>query len=478
MTQESDARSSSSADDNGELTQKVAQRAAARFEQTIARLSEYLRIPAISCEPDHAGDVAALAERIAADLKQLSFSASVRKLEGALPLVFAERRCQNENAPTVLVYGHLDLQPVRGEPWKTPPHEATRVQAADGERLYARGAADDMGGWVSHLAAIEAWLAVHGDLPVHLKLLIEGEEEIGSPNLERYMDEFPTDFDANVMVLTDCENPSLDLPGLTTSLRGLYEVEVRCDALESDVHSGLWGNMAPDVGNALFKLLARLTDEHGRPTFGLQEVPESFAADAQRIPLDAESVRKGAHLIEGVAALPEDERPAAEWLWRQPALTILSTTLPRPDQHKNALRASASATLSIRIPPGGTALALRQELEHLLLRDPPGGVRVTLTDRPGGAESWLYEPKGPAFAAADRAYEKSWGKPLAQIGIGGSIPFVALFGRRYAHLPLILNGVMDPLTGAHGPNESLHLGVFKKAIVANVYLYDELSRIA
>lgn len=456
--------------------EEVARRAEAQLEDTIERLSGYLRVPAISCEPEHEKDVVALAEWIAADLKKLSFAAEVRQVEGALPLVFAERRCKRAHAPTVLIYGHLDLQPVRDEPWSTPPHEATRVQAKDGDRLYARGAADDMGGWVSHLAAIEAWLAVHGDLPVHLKLLIEGEEEIGSPNLERYMDAFPSDFDANVMVLTDCENPSLDLPGLTTSLRGLYEVELECAALESDVHSGLWGNMAPDVGNALIKLLARLVDEEGRPTFGLQEVPSGFAEDAQRIPLDAESVRAGAHLVEGVEALPERGKPAAEWLWRQPALTILSTTLPRPDQHKNALRAKASANLSIRIPPGATALSLRRELEGLLLRDVPAGVRVSLTDRPGGAESWLYDPQGPAFAAADRAYEKSWGRPLAQIGIGGSIPFVALFGRRYSHLPLILNGVMDPLTGAHGPNESLHLGVFKKAILANVYLYDELAR--
>ncbi len=120
---------------------------------------------------------------------------------------------------------------------------------------------------------------------------------------------------------------------------------------------------------------------------------------------------------------------------------------------------------------------MRQALEAELLRDPPGGVRVQLEERPGRAESWLYEPRGPAFEAADRAYEKAWGRPLVQIGIGGSIPFVALFGRRYAHLPLILNGVMDPETGAHGPDESLHLGVFRKAIQANVYLLDELGRL-
>ncbi len=453
----------------------VAQLAEQRFESTIDELTGYLEYPAISCDPAHAADVGRLARRIASDLTSLGFLAQVRSLEGALPLVAASRKCGRPGAPTLLIYGHLDLQPVRGEAWSTPPHRATRKSSRDGERLYARGAADDMGGWVSHLAAVRAWLEVTGDLPLDIRFLIEGEEEIGSPNLERYMDAFPEDFSADVMVLTDCENPSVDLPGLTTSLRGLYEVDVVCEALSSDVHSGLWGNMAPDVSTALSKLLARLVDDQGRPVFGLCEVSEAFRAGLEHIPLDAEVIRSGAHLLPGIEPLAELGRPAAEWLWRQPAVTILSTTLPRPDAHKNALRAQATASLSVRIPPGKTRSDLRAELEALLLIDPPGGVRAKLVDKPGGAESWLYEPSGPAFSAADRAYEKAWGRPLVQIGIGGSIPFVALFGRRYAHLPLILNGVMDPLTGAHGPDESLHLGVFKKAIVANVYLYEELA---
>lgn len=456
---------------------RVVAHAEQQFERTISDLCEFLSVPAISCDPAHHADVAKLAEVVAEQLAALGFDAQVRSLPEALPLVAASRKCLDPAAPTLLIYGHLDLQPVQGEPWSTPPHQGTRKTGPDGERLYARGAADDMGGWVSHLAAIRAYLSTVGELPLHVKLIIEGEEEIGSPNLERYMDAFPDDFAADMMVLTDCENPSVDLPGLTTSLRGLYEVELSCEALHSDVHSGLWGNMAPDVSSALVHLLARLSDENGRPTFGRREVTDAFKQSARLIPLDDAVIRQGAHLVDGVDPLPHQGLTPAEWLWRQPAITVLSTTFPRPDQHKNALRARASANLSIRVPPGSTRHDLRAELEGIVLRDPPGGVRVTLKERPGGAESWLYEPHGPAFAAADRAYEKAWGTPLVQIGIGGSIPFVALFGRRYAHLPLILNGVMDPKTGAHGPDESLHLGIFKKAILANIYLYDELSRV-
>ncbi len=452
---------------------RIRDHALARLDETLERLASYLRIPAISCDPAHHADVRRLARTVRDDLAALGFTSEVHVLDDALPLVSAHRACGRADAPTLLIYGHLDLQPVKGERWTSPPHEPVRR----GDRLYARGAADDMGGWVSHLAALEAWLAVEGDLPMHVKLVLESEEEIGSPSLERYMDAFPNAFAADVMVLTDCENPSVDVPGLTVSLRGLLEVEVVCEALTADVHSGLWGNVAPDVSTALVKLLARLFDDDGRLAIGRVDVPAAFRAEAEGVPLGDDVVRAGAHLRDDVAPLPDRGRARAEWLWRQPAGTVLSTTLPRPEEQKNALRARASATLSIRVAPGQTHAELRALLEDALLRDPPGGVRVSLEEKTWRAESWLYEPSGPAFEAADRAYQRAFGRGLVPVGVGGSIPFVALFGRRYARLPLILNGVMDPETGAHGPDESLHLGVFRKAVLANVYLLEELARV-
>jgi len=454
-------------------TQAVTARAKAQLDETLARLVGYLRVPAISSDAAHHPDVARLARTIADDLASLGFdNARVLELPGALPSVAAERLRAGPDKPTVLIYGHLDLQPVKGEPWRTPPHEATRV----GDRLYARGASDDMGGWVSHLAAIRAWLEVAGELPLNVKLLIEGEEEIGSPNLERFMDAYPEVFASDIMVLTDCENPALDIPGLTVSLRGLCELEVVCEAIESDVHSGLWGNVVPDVSTALVKLLSRLLDDDGRLAHGRVEVPEAWRQDAARVPLTDDVIRVAAHLLDGVAPLPNRGRPHPEWVWRQPAVTVLSTTLPTPDHQKNALRARASATLSVRLGPGQARDDIRGLLANVLLAEPiPGGVKVSLVDKPGGAQSWLYTPRGPAFEAADRAYTAVWGRPLLHIGVGGSIPFVALFGRRFGDLPLILNGVMDPESGAHGPNESLHLGVFEKCVLTNCALYAELA---
>jgi len=451
----------------------VAAHAAANFDATVDRLACYLRYPAISCDVAHAADVAALAAKIAADLTILGFDKSrVLTLPNALPSVVAERMNAGPDAPTVLIYGHLDLQPVKGEPWQTDPHTATRK----GDRLYARGAADDMGGWVSHLAALSAWLEINGELPINVRLFIEGEEEIGSPNLERYMDAFPEAFASDVMVLTDCENPSTEIPGLTVSLRGLCEFELTVEAIASDAHSGLWGNVVPDVSTILVRLVNRLLDDDARFGHLRQEVPEAWRKAAWDVPLTPDVIRVGAHLLDGVDPLPDRGRPPAEWLWRQPAVTILTSTLPTPDRQKNALRAKATMTLSVRLAPGQDRAQIQGLLENILLHDIPGGsARVRLVAKPGGAESWLYTPTGPAFEACDRAYRKAWGRPLLHVGIGGSIPFVALFGRRFGNLPLILNGVMDPETGAHGPNESLHLGVFAKAIAANVHLYEELG---
>ncbi|MCB9761088.1 MAG: M20/M25/M40 family metallo-hydrolase [Alphaproteobacteria bacterium] len=453
--------------------ERVAALADSRFQHTIARLTGYLAIPAISCDPDHADDVWRLAARIRGDLEALGLSrAEVLDLPDALPVVVAEWMGAGPDRPTVLVYGHMDLQPVKGEPWRTDPHTAVEK---DG-RLYARGAADDMGGWVSHVAALAAWFEVTGTLPCNVRFIIEGEEEIGSPNLERYMDAFPDRFEADVMVLTDCENPSTEIPGLTVSLRGLLDVILTVEALEADGHSGLWGNMVPDVSTALCHLIARLVDEDGRPTFGLvDDIPADWREASWSVPPDLETIRDGAHIVDGVDPLPAKGRSPAEWLWRQPALTVVATTLPTPDRKKNALRAKATAHLSVRVAPGQDARDLFNAIERIVTTKPPGGVKVSVRADGWAAESWLYTPRGPAFEAADRAYVKAWGQPLSRIGVGGSIPFVAIFGRRFGDLPLILNGVMDPRTTAHGPNESMDLGVFRKAIQANIFLLDELS---
>jgi cysteinylglycine-S-conjugate dipeptidase len=451
---------------------RIALVAESAVEASFARLGRYLAFAPISSDPSAAPRLAELAAVLRADLTALGFSrARVLELPNALPCVAAEWMGAGPSAPTVLIYGHFDVQPVKGESWNTDPHALVR----NGDRLYGRGAADDAGGWLSHFVAIEAWLKETGSLPCNIKILLEGEEEIGSPNLERFMDAYPDAFDSDAMVLTDCENPSVDIPGLSVSLRGLLEVEVSVTSARSDVHSGLWGNIVPDPATTLIALLARIIDEDGRLRVGRRPIDPAWLASSRDVPLTGDVIRTGARLLDGVAPLPDRGLTPAAWAWRQPAVTVLSTTFPAPGSEKNAVRKSASAKLSLRIAPGQTSDELFAAIEPELRRDVPGGLTVSLERLPGAAASWDYVAQGPAFDAADRAYTAAWGRPPLRIGLGGSIPFVALFGRRFSRLPLVLNGVIDPETGAHGPNESMHIGVYTKTVKANVHLYAELA---
>ncbi|MDB4941600.1 MAG: Acetylornithine deacetylase/Succinyl-diaminopimelate desuccinylase [Labilithrix sp.] len=451
---------------------RVAVAAQQAVEGSFTRLGRYLAFAPISSEAEAAPRLLELAETLRKDLETAGLRrARVLTLPGALPCVAAEWLEAGPDKPTILVYGHYDVQPVKGESWSTEPHALVRK----GDRLYGRGSADDMGGWLSHFVAIEAWMKETGGLPCNLKLLLEGEEEIGSPNLERFMDAFPDAFASDAMVLTDCENPSTEIPALTVSLRGLLEIEVTVASARSDVHSGIWGNLVPDPAMALVTLLARLVDEDGRLRLARRPVDPAWLESSRDFPMNDEVIRNGARLLDGVAPLPGHDLTPAAWVARQPAVTVLSTTFPAPGTEKNAVRKSASAKLSLRIAPGQTESELFEAVSAELSRDVPGGAKVTLTTLPGSAESWDYVAKGPAFEAVDRAYEKSWGRAPLRMGLGGSIPFVALFGKRFSRLPLVLNGVIDPETGAHGPDESMHVGVYEKTVQANVRLYAELA---
>lgn len=457
------------------VASRVAEKAEASARASFARLGRYLAFAPISSDPSRASSVRELAETLAKDLTSAGLSRArvldLPNVPGAHPCVAAEWLGAGPSKPTVLIYGHFDVQPVAGEAWDTPPHEIVEK----GGRLYGRGAADDMGGWLSHLIAIESWFSEAGSLPCNVKLLLEGEEEIGSPNLEAFMDAYPDAFAADAMVLTDCENPSTEIPGLTVSLRGLLEVEVGVASAKSDVHSGLWGNVVPDPAITLISLISRLVDGDGRMKLGRRPIDPVWLASSRDVPLTPEVIRVGARLRDEVAPLPDRGLTPAAWAWRQPAVTILSTTFPAPGTEKNAIRKAASAKLSMRIAPGQTKGELLELVSAELRRDVPGGLTVTITEQSAASSSWDYEAKGPAFEAADRAYTKAWGRAPIRVGIGGSIPFVSLFGKRFSRLPLMLNGVIDPETGAHGPNESMDIGVYVKTAVANVHLYEELG---
>jgi len=452
----------------------AAARADALIPPALERLADYVAIPANSRDPALAVEVRRMGELAATDLREAGLEGvEFLQIDHALPCVRGHW-LGREGAPTVLIYGHFDQQPADAALWESPPHTLTRR----GDRLCGRGAADDLGGWLSQLVAFKAWRETGGP-PLNVRFLLEGEEEIGSPNLQRYMEAYPEAFAADVMVLTDCDNPATDTAGLTVSLRGLLDVELTVHALHGKVHSGLWGGAVPDPAIGLCKVIAGLVDDRGRvpclDALTPDVSPEWRASVDPLSPSDAD-LRRDAGLLPGVPGLDPGDRPRVEWMWRQPHLTVVGTTLPRMADAANVILPSAGADLSVRLAPGqevdAVFAALKAEIERLA----PFGLVVEIENRIGMA-GWSYEAVGPAFDAAERAYKQAFGKDLVRIGVGGSIPFITMFAERFPDTPLILNGVMDPRTTAHGPNESLHVGLFEKVVKANVYLLEELARI-
>jgi acetylornithine deacetylase/succinyl-diaminopimelate desuccinylase-like protein len=438
--------------------------------EALARLADYVAIPAVSCEPGRAESVREMARTAAADLVAAGLqNVEVIEVEGALPSVRADL-ISDSSLPTVLIYGHFDQQPFEPELWESPPNTLTERD----DRLYGRGSADDLGGWLSQVTAFRAWNAV-GGAPVNVRFFLEGEEEIGSPNLPRYMQAFPDAFQADVMILTDCDNPSTEVPGMTVSLRGLLEVEVVLRSLKTKVHSGLWGGALPDPAVGLCKLIAALVDDRGRIA-GLEApaMSELWRDQVSQLSPDDAALRRDAGMLEGVAGLDAGDRPRVEWMWRQPHLTVVSTTLPQTHQAANVILPQAAAKLSIRLAPGQTPDEVFAHLEARALANVPFGLACEVRQVLGVA-GWAYEAVGPAFDAAERANLAAFGAPLVRIGVGGTIPFITMFADQFPDTPLILNGVMDPRTNAHGPNESLHKGLFEKVVLANVFLLEELA---
>jgi acetylornithine deacetylase/succinyl-diaminopimelate desuccinylase-like protein len=469
---------------------EVCEKAMEQFGDTLEQLKSHVAIQSISCEESHRADMTRQAEEVRDQLEDLGLTAEIRTLsadESALPLVTAEWMGAGDDEPTVLIYGHLDVQPVDESKWTVTRPFVAKEQ--DG-RLYGRGTSDDKGGWLSHIAGIRAWIDLYGELPCNVKMVLESEEEIGSRSMGGYIDAYKDCFEAHYLVLTDCDNRSVEIPALTVSLRGLMEVTITCEALIADVHSGLWGGMVPDVSTALMQLISRIVDHQGRLVVGDIEVSEEWREDAGRYPITDDEIRNGGRLLGDVPLLPHEHRLAAEWMWRQSSVTVIQTSLPnsRADA-KNALRSRASAILSIRIGPNSPPEknqtyidGLYADLKRLITTDVPQSVVVKVErDDTSLVYPWLYdvspEPIKAAFGAADRAYREGWGNRPARIGVGGSIGFVNAFAEKFPKVPMLLNGVIDPDSGCHGPDESQDIGVLRKVIKTNIHLLDELSNL-
>jgi acetylornithine deacetylase/succinyl-diaminopimelate desuccinylase-like protein len=431
------------------------------FPRVRGDLERLIRIPSVAFpgfdpEPVRQSAVAT------AEVLEASGLGGVRllELEGIPPAVLGEHPAP-DGAPTVLLYAHHDVQPSGDEAdWDSPPFEPAE---RDG-RLFGRGSCDDKAGIAMHQAVV---LAHGGAPPVGVKVFVEGEEEVGSPNLDRFLARFRDDLAADVIVLADATNWRAGVPGLTTKLRGLVDCEVEVRTLDHAVHSGMYGGPFPDALTTLCRLLAALHDDRGNVA-----IEGLHSGTTDPLDLTEAELREQAGVLDGVSQIGQGA--LTERLWTRPAVSVLGIDAPRVREAGNVLVPAARAKVSLRLAPGQEPERAMAALVRHLEANAPWGARVTVTP---GASAWPFavDARGPVFDAARRAFREGWGADPVDIGAGGTIPFVKAFADAFPDAAILLVGVEDPDGRAHGANESLLLEDFRKGCVAEAVLLRELA---
>jgi len=436
-------------------------------------LKAWIACPSISADPARADDVRASAESAVARMKAAGMThAEVLETDGH-PVAYGEW-LGAPGAPTILIYGHHDVQPADPlELWTSPPFEA---QVRDG-KIFGRGSVDDKGQVLMHIAAIEAHLRVRGKLPLNIKVVVEGEEEIGSPSFEAFLARNRDRLSCDVAVISDTAVFAEDVPSLTTSLRGLVHWNVTVDGPTSDLHSGYYGGIVKNPLEALAQIIAALKDSHGRiavPGFyeSVRELSARERAEIANLPFD---VAKEA-LALGVPELTgESSRLPLERMWMRPTLEIngMWGGYQGPGS-KTIVPSYAKAKISARLVPHQNPEQIKQAVQTFIERLAPRGVRVHV-EAHGDVRAVETSRDHPAVAAAARAMEKGFGKPPVFIGTGGTIGPVSSFDR-ILKLPQVLIGVGLPDDAIHAPNEKFDLNQFYLGIETMTYLYDELAQ--
>lgn len=426
----------------------------------IADLHRLISIPSISSMPEHDADVAACADAVSGLFQDLGAS-EVKLLDGGgKPAVWANFPGP-EGTPTVLLYAHYDVQPTGdADAWTSPAFEPTE---RDG-RLYARGSADDKGGVALHVAALRVF---DGKPPVGVKVFIEGEEEVGSPSMPTLLDRYRDELAADVYVVADSVNWEVGKPSLTTSLRGVADCQVTVSTLAEGLHSGQFGGVVPDALTALCRLLATLHDDAGN--VAIEGLVTGTAPDLD-YPEDRLLEETG--LLEGVSQIGDGS--VVERMWFKPAASVLAIDATPVAKASNTLIPSARAKVSVRLVPGQDPAAAAKALEEHLRRNAPWGAHVDVVAGQCGAPGRI-TLEGERAEAAKTAFREAFGVDAVEIGCGGSIPIVAEFADRNPGALVLVTAVTDPNSRMHGIDESLDLGDFAKAALAETLLLNNLA---
>lgn len=442
-------------------------------EDLHADLDAWLRIPSISSEPAYAADVRRSAEWAVDRFSRAGFTAEVWETDGGHPAVYAERLVAADR-PTVVVYGHHDVQPVDPlELWATPPFEPT----IRGEELFARGAVDDKGQVLFHLLGLEAALAAYGEIGVNLKFLVEGEEESGSPNFPDLLRRHRDGLRCDVVVVSDTGVWDRDTPAVCTAMRGVIGCDVDFYGPDGDVHSGSFGGAIPNPATELARLVARLHDSDGRVTIPgfydrVEQLSDRERAMFAALPFDEKQflVEAESHATKGEAGFTTLER-----IWSRPTAEVngITSGYAGPGS-KTIIPASANLKLSFRLvhdqrPDEIAAAVTRWVEEHT-----PEGIRSQIRWESGGVRPCLTSLDHPALQAVLRAMERAFDKPCLPMREGGSGPEADL--AEILEAPVIFLGVGLPDDRIHAPNERVVLPMLYKGAEAAAYLWDELPR--
>lgn len=439
--------------------QSLRDRVADLMPQVRADLESLVRIPSVSASSFDQSQVARSAEAVAELLRAEGLDVEV-VVEGGRPAVIGHLDGP-EGAPTVTLYAHHDVQPPGDDAdWDTAPFEPTEREG----RLYGRGAADDKAGVMAHIAALRAH---GGTLPVGVTVFVEGEEESGSPSLPAILEKHGDRLAADAIVIADSGNWAIGTPALTTTLRGGIRAVVRVETLDHSVHSGMFGGAVPDAVTALVKLLATLHDDEGN--VAVQGLDEGVAAE---LDYDEARLRAESGLLDGVELIGSGS--ILSRLWTKPSITTIGIDATSMEKSSNTLAARAAAKISMRIAPTQDPRRAFELLSAHLKERAPWGARVTveLTEEGSG---FAADADGPVYDQARASFRDAWGVDPVDMGVGGSIPFISDFAARFPDAAIVVTGVEDPDTRAHGANESLHLGEFARVCEAEAILLARLG---
>jgi cysteinylglycine-S-conjugate dipeptidase len=425
-----------------------------------ADLENLVRIPGIAFEGFDHTQVERSAEAVAELLRGCGLETEIVR-HGGQPAVIG-RKAAPAGAPTVLLYAHHDVQPTGDVSlWTSDPFEPVE---RDG-RLYGRGAADDKAGVMAHVAALRAF----GDqLPVGVVVFVEGEEEYGSDSLNAIIEAHTEELRSDVIVIADSGNWDIGQPALTTSLRGLVNLFAEVKVLKSAVHSGMFGGPVPDALMTLARLLSTLHDDSGEVA-----VDGLVGREGASVDYPEDRFREEGGVVDGVKLIGHGT--ITDRIWTKPAISVLGIDAPRTLEAANALQPSAKAKISVRLAPGddpkSAYAAVRAHLEKYV----PWGARVEVTLESDGSPC-VIDATGPAYDAARAAFATAWdGTAPVDMGVGGSIPFIATFQELFPQAAILVTGVEDPYSGAHGPDESLHLGEFERVCLAEALLLKNVA---